>query len=146
MTCHTLSGNLLTNLKALVMEPITEKLKIDAAGPKPWINCVRPGNPSCAHPMTCTKNNKCHYSWSQHWLYEKVTAIGKLWLNASARHSDKPLSSSCPKDCDSSNYCMLAIWSGYGIASIAYLTFHQEWLPASNRKINNTKKWRLSKM
>jgi len=46
------------------METIIKKTKgkIKAAGPKPWITCVRPGNSSCAHPTTCTKNNKCHYS------------------------------------------------------------------------------------
>ena len=52
-----------TDELTVVMETQTDELTIEAAGPKPWINCVRPGNPSCAHPMTCTKNNKCHYSW-----------------------------------------------------------------------------------
>jgi hypothetical protein len=45
------------------METIINKTKkIKAAGPKPWITCVRPGNNSCAHPTTCSKNNKCYYS------------------------------------------------------------------------------------
>ena len=41
---------------------IKQKERINAGGPKPWITCVRPGNSSCAHPTTCSKNNKCHYS------------------------------------------------------------------------------------
>ncbi len=28
----------------------------------PGVKCVRPGNPSCAHPTTCSKNKKCYYN------------------------------------------------------------------------------------
>lgn len=45
------------------METIINKTKkIKAGGPKPRITCFRPGNNSCAHPTTCSKNNKCYYS------------------------------------------------------------------------------------
>ena len=41
---------------------ISERNTTKFSGPKPWINCVRPGNNSCAHPSSCSRTNKCHYS------------------------------------------------------------------------------------
>ena len=56
---------LLCNMKASIKLPETSQsvknFRIECGtGPKPWITCSRANN--CAHPVTCTKENKCRYA------------------------------------------------------------------------------------
>jgi hypothetical protein len=37
-------------------------INVKLASAPPGVKCVRPSNPSCAHPSTCKKNGKCYYS------------------------------------------------------------------------------------